>query len=133
MKKGPVQDVRQRLLQEAPLSMEDGGTVEAISQDVFKIWEKGFKYRALGNLAYLADSLSYPGITFDTDQLDNLGKKLWCNSAGAACFPSAWPEKCTIPVVIRDTGKLPPKGKLRASAMEEVKPTEVRRGLEAGG
>ena len=36
------------------------------------------------------------------------------------CFPSAWPEKLTLPIAITDTSSLPTKGKFKLLALEEA-------------
>ena len=121
----------------------------ALSQTNFAIVKDNMQqrkscYQGLGCLSWLHNDLSIPGLRIDPASIEGLGRKLWAtqngpwanrppqlaNSLGLpvdgfwdeneVSFPTAWPEKLTLPIGITDLSNLPGKGKLRLLALEEA-------------
>ena len=97
----------------------------------------------LACLIWLDPSWSMPGCRVHKSLIENLGRVLWGTSYGSSaaarrsvdafgitgdtywednsvCFPSAWPDTCGLPIIVRDLDALPKKGSFRLAALDEV-------------
>ena len=123
-----------------PLALTEGGSLEPLSSTTFKVKSKelraGNKYVGLGCLTSLSNEFSLPELRFDETQIEALGRKLWTTNLGASrettpgspgdnfwcdnyvLFPAAWPDKCNLPIAVRDLNELPCK--FRLLALDEV-------------
>ena len=94
----------------------------------------------LACLIWLDPSWSMPGGRVHKSLIENLGRVLWGTSYGSSaaarrsvdafgitgdtywednsvCFPSAWPDTCGLPIIVRDLDALPKKGIFQACSV----------------
>ena len=124
-----------------PLPMSDGGAMRALSgaeivalKDSF---HAGNSHQTLVCLTRISAELSTPNLVLQENRLEGMGRKLWTTNTGKSAqveplpgvednfytenspkFPESWPEKGTLPVVIRNTSRAPAQFKLLA--LDEV-------------
>ena len=123
-----------------PLTVADGGCLPPFSEAEFKRFEPHFRagssMTALGTLGWLSNELSNPRFLMQAEQIEKLARKAFTDGGGAdpansqigvspdyyerhsVQFPSSWPEKYVLPIVVRDLSK-PPK-KLQLLALDEM-------------
>lgn len=143
MKKGTPAGELRKDNKVVPLPQDEGGTCEPLNAEAFKarkhLWKEGGKYTGLGCLPWLDLNISYPGLTFQENQIEGLARKIFATQVGSAAhappapdgsdrfwednsprFPKAWPAGCTIPVLVRDTARMPAFGKFQLLGLDEL-------------
>ena len=97
---------------------------------------KGGAWLALGCLSWLSPDFSLSGIKYHDNRIEGLGRHLWCTQNGASAgkmppaaqlqgyapdtfckdnrvqMPASWPERCILPIGLRDLSALPAKKKI---------------------
>ena len=120
-----------------PLSMADGGAMKALSGPEIVALKDSFhagnSHQTLVCLSRISPDLSTPNLVLQENCLEGMGRKLWTTNTGKSAqvepvpglednfytenspkFPESWPEKGTLPVVIRNTSRAPDQFKLLA-------------------
>ena len=120
-----------------PLPMSEGGAMKALSGDDIVALKESFhagnSHQTLVCLTRISPDLSTPNLVLQENRLEGMGRKLWTTNKGKSAqvepvpgvqdnfytentpqFPESWPEKGTLPVVIRNTARAPAQFKLLA-------------------
>lgn len=127
-----------------PLPVGEGGSMPAVNAGLWADKQSamlnGGRPRGIGCLTWLANDLSYVGLKLQPERLEACARSLWSATADGnahmgsmgdpltwwennpARFPTAWPEKFTLPILVRDASKAPAAGKYRLLALDEAPP-----------
>ena len=129
------------------MTSKEGATVTALTAERFleakEQLQAGGKLIGLGCLSWLHSEWSWPHYVVPEAKIEALGRKLWGTNHGISAnarpstnafelpddnyweentvsFPSSWPDKCNLPIVVRDTGAFPRKRSFKLAALDEV-------------
>ena len=120
-----------------PLPMGEGGAVRALSNPELVALKDSFhagnSHQTLVCLSRISTESSTPHLVLQENRLEGMGRKLWTTNTGKSAqaeplpgqadnfytenspkFPESWPEKGTLPVIIRNTSRVPAQFKLLA-------------------
>ena len=126
------------------MTSKEGATVTALTAERFleakEQLQAGGKLIGLGCLSWLHSEWSWPHDVVPEAKIEALGRKLWGTNHGISanarpstnafglpddnyweentvCFPSSWPDKCNLPIVVRDAGAFPRRETFQARSI----------------